>query len=215
MARLAPARRTHQGAGCAGARGTRFRASRAGRARLPLEVYSRVRSEVGEDFAVGCRLLSEECIEGGTPVQDTLYFGCQFARAGMDLLSLSRGGKFEDAKQPKVGEAAYPYTGRSGYECMPSYYSDAYGPYGRNLEPTARVRAAIRDQGWATPTSSPLPARRSRIRTGSARWPVAEAGDLRTMGSRETRRAGVETLGGWQTAPDCAALIAGRSGRDL
>jgi dimethylglycine catabolism A len=123
----------------------------AGRARLPLEVYSRVRSEVGADFAVGCRLLSEECIEGGTPVDDTVYFSCQFARAGMDFLSLSRGGKFEDAKQPKIGDAAYPYTGRSGYECMPSYYSDAYGPFGRNLEPTARIRAAIRDQGWATP----------------------------------------------------------------
>jgi len=123
----------------------------AGRARLPLEVYSRVRSEVGRDFAVGCRLLSEECIEGGTPVDDTVYFGCQFARAGMDFLSLSRGGKFEDAKQPKIGDAAYPYTGRSGYECMPSYYSDAYGPFGRNLEPTARVRAAIRNQGWTTP----------------------------------------------------------------
>jgi dimethylglycine catabolism A len=123
----------------------------AGRARLPLEVYSRVRSEVGGDFTVGCRLLSEECIEGGTPVDDALYFGCEFARAGMDFLSLSRGGKFEDAKQPKIGDAAYPYTGRSGYECMPSYYSDAYGPFGRNLEPTARIRAAIRSQGWATP----------------------------------------------------------------
>jgi 2,4-dienoyl-CoA reductase-like NADH-dependent reductase (Old Yellow Enzyme family) len=123
----------------------------AGRVRLPLEVYARVRSEVGGDFAVGCRLLSEECIEGGTPVDDTLYFGCQFARAGMDFLSLSRGGKFEDAKQPKVGEAAYPYTGRSGHECMPSYYSDAYGPFGRNLEPTARIRAAIRNQGCTTP----------------------------------------------------------------
>jgi 2,4-dienoyl-CoA reductase-like NADH-dependent reductase (Old Yellow Enzyme family) len=123
----------------------------AGRARLPLEVYSRVRSVVGKDFAVGCRLLSEECIEGGTPVDDTVFFGCQFARAGMDFLSLSRGGKFEDAKQPKIGDASYPYTGRSGYECMPSYYSDAYGPFGRNLEPTARIRAAIRDQGWATP----------------------------------------------------------------
>jgi len=123
----------------------------AGRARLPLEVYARVRSEVGGDFAVGCRLLSEECIEGGTPVDDTLYFGCQFARAGMDFLSLSRGGKFEDAKQPKIGDAAYPYTGRSGYECMPSYYSDAYGPFGRNLQPTARIRAAVRNQGWTTP----------------------------------------------------------------
>ena len=54
-------------------------------------------------------------------------------------MSLSRGGKFEDASQPKIGEAAYPYTGRSGYECMPSYYSDAQGPFGRNLAPAGQV----------------------------------------------------------------------------
>jgi dimethylglycine catabolism A len=69
----------------------------------------------------------------------------------MDYLSLSRGGKFDDAKQPKVGDAAYPYTGRSGYECMPSYYSDARGPFGRNLGATAQIRAAVRDTGFMTP----------------------------------------------------------------
>ncbi len=72
-------------------------------------------------------------------------FGTEFARAGMDFLSLSRGGKFDDAKQPKVGEAAYPYTGRSGYECMPSYYSDAAGPFGEKPaahRENSRCRAA-------------------------------------------------------------------------
>jgi 2,4-dienoyl-CoA reductase-like NADH-dependent reductase (Old Yellow Enzyme family) len=124
---------------------------RENRVRLPLEVFSRVRKEVGSDFALGCRFLSDECIDGGNDVDDAVYFGSEFARAGMDFLSLSRGGKFDDAKQPKVGGASYPYTGRSGYECMPSYYSDAQGPFGRNLEPTARIRAAIRERGLATP----------------------------------------------------------------
>ena len=123
----------------------------AGRVRLPVEVLSRVRREVGLDFAVGGRFLSDECIDGGTPVDDAVSFAVEFARAGMDFLSLSRGGKFEDAKQPKVGDAAYPYTGRSGYECMPSYYSDAQGPFGRNLEPTTRIRAALRERGLMTP----------------------------------------------------------------
>jgi 2,4-dienoyl-CoA reductase-like NADH-dependent reductase (Old Yellow Enzyme family) len=123
----------------------------AGRVRLPLEVLACVRAMVGRDFAIGCRFLSDECIPDGSVVEDAMYFGCEFARAGMDFLSLSRGGKFDDAKQPKVGEAAYPYTGRSGYECMPSYYSDARGPFGRNLEPTARIRAAIRSMGLSTP----------------------------------------------------------------
>ncbi len=121
------------------------------RVRLPLEVAAAVRREVGADYPVGCRYLAEECIPGGSDAGDAAYFGRAFARAGLDFLSLSRGGKFDDAKQPKVGAAAYPYTGRSGYECMPSYYSDARGPFGRNLEATAAVRAAVRTAGLATP----------------------------------------------------------------
>lgn len=125
--------------------------SREKRVRLPLEVYTAVRERTGEDFGVGCRLLAEECIEGGSTISDACYFASRFAAAGMDFLSLSRGGKFEDAKQPKVGAAAYPYTGRSGYECMPSYYSDEKGPFGRNFGPSAAVRSTVRDAGLATP----------------------------------------------------------------
>jgi len=121
------------------------------RARLPLEVFARVRREVGADYCVGCRFLSDECIEGGNNVEDACYFGAEFARAGMDFLSLSRGGKFEDAQQPQVGGAAYPYTGKSGYECMPGYISDQRGPFGRNIQPCARIRQAVRAAGCTTP----------------------------------------------------------------
>jgi hypothetical protein len=69
----------------------------------------------------------------------------------MDFLSLSRGGRFEDAKQPGIGEAAYPYTGRSGYECMPAVLSDKFGPFGRNVAPGAAIRAAVRAAGFETP----------------------------------------------------------------
>ncbi len=125
--------------------------SREGRVRLPLEVFARVRERVGSDFAVGCRFLTEDCIAGGSTVEDAAWFGVQLARAGFDFLSLSRGGKFEDAKPPRVGWAAYPYTGPSGYECMPTALSDARGPYGRNVAATAAVRAAVRAAGLATP----------------------------------------------------------------
>jgi len=125
--------------------------SRAKRVRLPLEVYRTVRDAVGSDFAVGCRYLSEDCVEGGSTVEDAAHFGSSFAEAGMDFLSLSRGGKFEDAQQPRVGWAAYPYTGPSGYECMPTAISDAQGPFGRNVEPVARIRAAVRAAGFETP----------------------------------------------------------------
>lgn len=121
------------------------------RLRLPLEVHAAVRRAVGEDYPVGCRYLADECIPGGNTAQDGAAIGVAFARAGMDVLSLSRGGKFDDARQPKVGEAAYPYTGRSGYECMPGHISDAAGPFGRNVAATGAVRAAIRAAGFDTP----------------------------------------------------------------
>jgi 2,4-dienoyl-CoA reductase-like NADH-dependent reductase (Old Yellow Enzyme family) len=136
------------------ARNTRddgYGGDRAGRVRLPLEVYDAVRQAVGQDFVVGCRFLADEIIEQGSVPDDAAFFGVELARAGMDFLSLSRGGKFEDAKQPKVGAAAYPYTGQSGYECMPQYISDEQGPFGRNLPATAQVRRAVRDAGFDTP----------------------------------------------------------------
>ena len=40
------------------------------RARLPLEVFRHVRRTVGEDYCVGCRFLSDECIDGGNTVDD-------------------------------------------------------------------------------------------------------------------------------------------------
>ena len=124
---------------------------RANRVRLPLEAYAAVRQAVGRDYVVGCRYLADECIEGGNTVEDATWFGVAFARAGMDFISTSRGGKFDDAKQPAVGMAVYPYTGRSGYECMPQYLSDEFGPFGRNFAPTAAIRRAILAAGLATP----------------------------------------------------------------
>jgi len=125
--------------------------SREARVRLPLEVYEAVREEVGGDYTVGARFLGDEVIEGGSRVEDAAFYAAEFARAGFDFLSVSKGGKFEDAKQPKVGQAVYPYTGRSGYECMPTVISDASGPFGRNLSLSREVKRAVNDAGFATP----------------------------------------------------------------
>jgi len=126
---------------------------RENRVRLPLEVLGAVRGRVGGDFVVGCRYLSDEIIEGGSGVADAVWFGVELGRAGVDFLSLSRGGKFEDARQPRIGMAAYPYTGPSGWECMPTAIADARGPFGRNVEPAAAIRAALRDAGLVTPVA--------------------------------------------------------------
>jgi 2,4-dienoyl-CoA reductase-like NADH-dependent reductase (Old Yellow Enzyme family) len=121
------------------------------RVRLPLEVYQRVRGEVGRDYVVGVRYLGDDVVAGGNRVEDAAYFGVRFAEAGFDFLSISKGGKFEDAKQPKEGHAAYPYTGPSGHECMPTVKIDARGPFGRNVPLAATIRRAVREAGHDTP----------------------------------------------------------------
>ena len=125
--------------------------SRENRVNLPLDVYKAVRESTGKDFAVGCRFLTDEIIEDGSKIQDACYFATAFAKAGMDFLSLSRGGKFDDAKQPKIGWAAYPYTGRSGYECMPGYISDKQGPFGRNINPSKLIRDTLHSHNIKIP----------------------------------------------------------------
>jgi 2,4-dienoyl-CoA reductase-like NADH-dependent reductase (Old Yellow Enzyme family) len=124
---------------------------REARVRLPLEVLAAVRARVGAGWCVGVRFLGDEVIEGGFRADEAAWFGAQFARGGADVLSVSKGGKFEDARQPAVGEAAYPYTGPSGRECMPTTLSDARGPFGRNVPLAAAVRAAVRAAGFETP----------------------------------------------------------------
>jgi dimethylglycine catabolism A len=125
--------------------------SRENRIRLPLEVYRAVRERVGDDYIVGTRFLADEVIAGGSRVEDAMYYAVEFARAGFDFLSLSKGGKFEDAQQPKVGQAVYPYTGQSGYECMPTVLSDEAGPFGRSVPLVARIKRAVNEAGFATP----------------------------------------------------------------
>lgn len=121
------------------------------RVRLPLEVYQVVRQEVGDDYVVGVRFLGDEVIAGGSRINEAVYFAVEFARAGFDFLSVSKGGKFEDAQQPKVGQAVYPYTGQSGYECMPTVLSDQAGPFLRSVPLVSAIRRAVRAAGFMTP----------------------------------------------------------------
>ncbi len=124
---------------------------RENRVRLPREVIAAVRERIGHKIALGCRFLGDDVIEGGNHLDDAAWFGVELARAGLDFLSISKGGKFEDAKQPKVGWSVYPYTGKSGYECMPTIYSDTRGPFMRNVSLAATIRAQVRAAGMQTP----------------------------------------------------------------
>ena len=125
--------------------------TREQRVRLPLEVLAAVRARVGPEHSVGIRYLGHDVVAGGSDLDDAVWFGLRFAESGVDYLSVSKGGRFEDAKQPKPGEAVYPYTGESGYECMPTVISDERGPFGRNVPLAAAIRRAIRAAGHETP----------------------------------------------------------------
>ncbi|CAN5491456.1 hypothetical protein BH09MYX1_BH09MYX1_22230 [soil metagenome] len=116
------------------------------RLRLPVRVLARVRTLVGDDFAVGVRFVGEECIRNGYTVLDAAPIAVRLARAGVDYVSLSAGGKFEDARVIE-GDPPYPYTGYSGDRCMPG----AAYPDGANLYIPEAVRLALRDAGLETP----------------------------------------------------------------
>jgi 2,4-dienoyl-CoA reductase-like NADH-dependent reductase (Old Yellow Enzyme family) len=124
------------------------------RMRLPREVIEAVRGAVGREFLVGCRFLGSEDIRDedgsirGNTLEDAQAIAVELARAGLDFLSVSRGGKFEDAKQPPVGESAYPYTGHSGHTCIPR---DKRDPFGVNAHLAAGIRRAVRAAGPAIP----------------------------------------------------------------
>ena len=133
---------------------------------------------------VGCRYLGDDVVEGGNRVDDAAWFGVELARAGLDFLSISKGGKFEDAKQPKVGWAAYPYTGQSGYECMPTIYSDARGPFARNVglaahDPRGGARRRARRRRSSPPAASRVRAGRRRARARRRRHRRVGAPDAR------------------------------------
>ena len=116
------------------------------RLRLPIRVLHRVRAEVGADFTVGVRFVGDECIRNGYTTVDAGPIAVRLAQEGADWISLSAGGKFEDARRIE-GEPLYPYTGYSGDRCMPSH---AY-PDGANLYIPEAVRAALRARGLSTP----------------------------------------------------------------
>jgi len=115
------------------------------RLRLPSEALLRVREKVGADFPVGIRFDGEECIKGGYGLADSKYIALRFAQLGADYLSLSAGGKFEDAVK-KENEPLYPYTGYSGDRTMPpASYQD-----GANLYLAEGLKSFINAHGYHT-----------------------------------------------------------------
>lgn len=116
------------------------------RLRLPLQTLAAVRAAVGAGVPVGIRFDGEECVKGGYTTDESAVMALRFAQAGASWLSISAGGKFEDA-QPRQGEPLYPYTGYSGERCMPGRNY----PPAANLYIAAAIKAHLRRHGLETP----------------------------------------------------------------
>lgn len=116
------------------------------RMRAVTEVIEKVRERVGADFPVGVRFDGEECIKNGYTVMDAQEIALRMAETGVDYISVSAGGKFEDALH-KPGEPLYPYTGYSGDRCMPS----ANYPDGANVYIGEAIKRFINSKGHTTP----------------------------------------------------------------
>lgn len=68
-----------------------------GRLHLFGRVMAAVRRVVGSDFPIGVRFLAEEAIKDGYALPDAQRIALRMAQLGVDYISLSVGGKFEDA----------------------------------------------------------------------------------------------------------------------
>lgn len=67
------------------------------RARFLMEVLREVRSVVGPDFPVLVKMNSEDCLEGGLTLEDSVQFGAMLQEGGIDAIELS-GGTFLSGK---------------------------------------------------------------------------------------------------------------------
>jgi 2,4-dienoyl-CoA reductase-like NADH-dependent reductase (Old Yellow Enzyme family) len=116
------------------------------RMRAMTEVILQVRRQVEPDFPIGVRFDGEECIKGGYGLSESKYMALRMAQLGVDYISISAGGKFEDAVK-KEGEPLYPYTGYSGDRTMPpAEYQD-----GANVYLAAGIKAFVNAHGYQTP----------------------------------------------------------------
>ncbi len=120
-----------------------------GRLHLIERIFHNIRRKVGDEFPVGVRFLADEFIKDGYTVSDAKLIGLRLAQLGAAYLSLSVGGKFEDAIHVQ-GQVPYPYTGYSGDRCMPG---DWY-PAVPHAHFSAEIKSFIRAHDYDTPVAT-------------------------------------------------------------
>ena len=115
------------------------------RLRLAEEVVQTTRKAVGDDFVLGARINGDEFTLGGNTLEQSRRIAVRLAQLGLDYISVSAGGKFEDAV-PKEGESLDPYTGYSGRRTMPP----SWMPEKVNVYLAADIKKTLGDAGYRT-----------------------------------------------------------------
>jgi dimethylglycine catabolism A len=120
------------------------------RLRLAEEVITEARKSVGDDFVIGARMNGDEFTLGGSSLKQTRTIAVRLAEMGLDYLSISAGGKFEDATQ-REGRALEPYTtGYSGSRAIPP----AWAPEKVNVYLCKAIRDTLRAAGHELPLAT-------------------------------------------------------------
>ncbi len=142
------------------------------RLRLAEEVVVESRRAVGDDCVLGARMNGDEFTLGGNTLVDARVIALRLAELGLDYISVSAGGKFEDALQIE-GEALDPYTGYSGHRTMPPKWM----PEQVNIYLAADLKRTLRAAGYQTPVIGA-----GRIPTAKVAEEVLQSGDVDLVG---------------------------------
>jgi len=119
-----------------------------GRLRLIGRVMQNVRRKAGADFPLGVRFNGEEFIKDGYTVEDSKLIALRLAELGFSYLSMTAGGKFEDAVHTP-GQVLFPYSGYSGDRAMPGDWL----PRALNVRVAAEVKSFLVSRGHRIPVA--------------------------------------------------------------
>ncbi|MBI4320740.1 MAG: NADH:flavin oxidoreductase [Chloroflexi bacterium] len=117
------------------------------RMRLPLEIYHITRDLLGKDFTLGIRLNGDDLVVGGNTLLHSTAIARKMAEVGIDYISVSCGGQYEDAPPPEPGWPVDGYGGYSGLRCWPR----AWMPDGANVYLAEGIRDSLRAAGHTIP----------------------------------------------------------------
>lgn len=115
------------------------------RLRLAEEIVEASRKAVGDDYVLGARINGDEFTLGGNTLEQSRSLALRLAQLGLDYISVSAGGKFEDAIHIE-GEPFDPYTGYSGHRTMPPVWM----PEKVNVYLAADIKRTLNNAGHHT-----------------------------------------------------------------